>query len=154
MRKGAALLQESSITCPIQSGTVYEKSVSSRVGRSPRWFARAPASVSLDNSLSDGAFRAYCVMGLKTKGPLCSVGLRHLGKVLGLSKNTANRRVRELIKAGHLEMLPRKNGGRAQYRFTSPAFLKSCATCKRFTQDLSRDGLCWVCSAHKEALSA
>ncbi len=67
MGKRAASIEES-ITCPTQDGTLYDKSVRAKVGRSPRWHSRSPASVSLDLSVSDAAARVYSVMTLKMDG--------------------------------------------------------------------------------------
>lgn len=138
-------LYKESITCFTQSETVYEKSVSSKVKRSPRWHSKAPASVSLDKSLSSDAKVVYFVMGLKTKDCHCTVGMRYLGKLLNLSAATVMRRVDELVRAGHLERIPVASGQRAQYRFTSPAFLIRCPKCKRLSDQIRESGLCWIC---------
>jgi hypothetical protein len=129
--------------------TVYEKSVSSKVKRFPRWHAKAPASVSLDTSISDSAFRTYCVMALRTKGDRCSIGLRYLGRLLGISAATASRRVAKLIEAGHLEAIETGNGQRGCYRLTSPAHLRKCPSCKRMTNQIRPSGVCWICDEQR-----
>lgn len=140
------LISKSSITVfHPKDETVYEKSVSARVKRFPRWHSKAPAGVSLDTSISDSAFRVYCVMALKTNGDRCSIGMRYLGRLLGMSAATAGRRIAELVKAGHLEALEAGRGQRATYRITSPAYLRKCPSCKRMTDQIRPTGLCWVC---------
>jgi hypothetical protein len=160
MRKpatGAASITKESITCPVgpdgfeekASGverTVYEPSVARQVARSPRWHSKAPASVSLDMRLSAEAVRAYDVMGLKTKGVVCSLGVRHLGKLLGKKKSAAAEWVQELVEHGHVAKLPRKNGQRARYRMMSAAYMKTCVTCHRFVEEVRESGECWVCA--------
>lgn len=153
MAKTAASILSSSITVSHQRGTVYEKSVSARVGRSPRWHSKAPASVMLDNSLSDAARVVYCAMGLKTRGNTCSIGVRYLGRILGRGRSTASRLVNELVRAGHLELTGGGKGNRAVYRLTSPAYLKTCRGCKRITEDIRISGLCWICDERQSKIA-
>jgi DNA-binding MarR family transcriptional regulator len=84
-------------------------------------------------------------MSLRREGIECKVGLRYLGKILGISKSAVGRAIKELVKAGHLEVVEGGNGQRKRYRFTSPAFLRRCVGCKRYTEQLRPSGLCWVC---------
>ena len=56
------------------------------------------------------------------EGRAASVGMRHLGKLLGKSAQTVQRRIGELVKAGHLEVAPVDLGRRATYVLTSPVF--------------------------------
>jgi DNA-binding MarR family transcriptional regulator len=156
MRKPAASIKDSITVslperdgstkkCPSQSGTVYEQSVSAKVRRSPRWHSKAPASVSLNTSLSDAAFRVYCVLGLNRNGAECGTGVRYLGRLLNKSKSNIKRKMDELVAANYLELIPTGNGQRGRYRFTSPAFQQKCKHCKRLTDQIRENGLCWVC---------
>lgn len=124
--------------------TVYETSIAEKVHRSPRWFSKTPASVSLDHRLSGEAVQVYDVMGLKTKNGVCTVGVRYLGRILGKDSSTVSRQIRELVEAGHLEAVERGSGQRASYRFTSPAYQRICRECRHFA-DVGTSGRCWVC---------
>lgn len=135
--------------CPTIDGTLYNESIAKKVKKSPRWYAKSPASVSLDNSLSDAAFRTFCVMALKTKGPICSVGVRYLSQIMSVPRSTVARRIAELVKQGHMKPMPRARGTRAHYRLSSPAFLKACPKCKQMTDALRESGVCWVCDERR-----
>jgi hypothetical protein len=124
--------------------SLYEKTVKEKVGRFPRWHAKDPASVCLDQNLSDAAVRVYDVMGLKTKGGVGSIGVRYLGRLLGRSRETVRLRIKELVSKGYLEVLPSSNGQRASYRFTSPAYQRVCRECHHFAH-VGASGLCWIC---------
>ena len=126
--------------------TVYEASIAEKVRRSPRWFSKTPASVSLDRRLSGEAVKVYDVMGLKTKNGTCTVGVRYLGRILGKDSSTVSRQIQELVEAGHLEPMERGTGQRASYRFTSPAYQRVCRECHHFAH-VRESGLCWVCEA-------
>lgn len=116
-------MRNGSITCFTQDETVLAKSVSSRVKRSPGWYGRTPASVSLDVSISSEACRVYSIMALKTfQGSVAKIGMRQLGILIGKSPATAMRRVKELVSAGHLRVSRKENGKRCWYEFTSPVF--------------------------------
>ena len=105
------------------SGPLSEKSVTAKVGRSPRWHGRIPASVLLDTSISSDAVRVYGFLSLDVyQSNLARVGLRVMGRVLGLSRTTVNRRVTELISAGHIRKAPAKSGQRGCYELQSPVF--------------------------------
>lgn len=56
------------------------------------------------------------------EGRTASVGMRQLGKLLGKSAQTVQRRIGELVKTGHLEVAPKDLGKRATYALTSPVF--------------------------------
>lgn len=146
MRKAAPSIKRS-ITAFQGGETVYEKSVASRVKRFPRWFSRAAASVILDLTLSNDAKVVYATMGLQTKGNTCSVGVRYLGRLLGMSGTTVKRRIDDLVTAKHLERVDPANGSRGVYRFTSPAFLipGRCVECGGKWKNLRKSGMCWVC---------
>lgn len=108
------------------SETVSSKSVSSKVKRSGKssapWFARVPATVALDLALSSDAVRVYTLISLDVyEGRVARVGMRQMGKILGVSAATVMRRVRELLDAGHLRMRT-ESGRRAFYEVTSPVF--------------------------------
>jgi DNA-binding MarR family transcriptional regulator len=146
--------KKTSITVSHLYETVYEKSVSAKVRRSPRWFGKSPATVLLDNSLSDLAVRVYGTMGLKTEEGSCSVGVRYLARILNSSSATIARKIAELVDAGHLKRLPQDNGARAVFQFTSPAHYRICQSCRRYSA-LGIDHLCWVCRELRErAVSA
>lgn len=103
--------------------TLSGKSVSRRMKRSPNWYGRIPASVLLDSSLSAESVRAYAILSLKTyQGNIATLGLRELGKLLGISAATAMRRVHELIETGHVVAVRAKSGARMHYELTSPVF--------------------------------
>ncbi len=113
----------SSITCFTQDETLLANSVSTKMKRSPRWFGKLPAAVVLDKRLSSDAVRVYAVLTLKTmKGTVATLGMRHLGSLIGLSPATVMRRLKELVAAGHLTHLPVGKGKRGRYEFTSPCF--------------------------------
>jgi len=112
-----------SITCPTQSETVSAKSVTSKMGRSPLWHSRVPASVLLDLRISDRAVRVYSVLALKTyQGNIASIGCRQLSDLIGVGRMSAHRAVKELIAAGYVKAGGSGNGQRAWYELTSPVF--------------------------------
>lgn len=109
-------------TRPLQGRTVSAQSVRSRAGRSPTWYGRIPVSVLLDDAMSDRAKVAYGILSLKTfQGNIASIGVRELGKMLGICKSTTKVAVDELIAAGHIKA-HHENGKRAVYELTSPVF--------------------------------
>ncbi|OFX13215.1 MAG: hypothetical protein A2Z18_11145 [Armatimonadetes bacterium RBG_16_58_9] len=111
-----------SITCHTQDGTVSAKSVTLRMGRCPKWYGRVPASISLDMALSDRAVRVYSILALKTyQGNIATFGSRQLGELIGVSRMSALRAIKELVAVGHLKAST-KNGSRAFYELTSPVF--------------------------------
>lgn len=146
MARASALVEES-ITAFQQGETVYEKSVAARVKRFPRWFSPAPGAVFLDQRLGDSAKVVYAVMGLQTKGNKCSIGVRYLGRLLGLSPATVKRRIDELVERGHLERINPANGQRGECRFVSAAHKipGRCLRCGGTWKNLRADGICWVC---------
>lgn len=102
--------------------TVSGRSVSSKVKHSSRWFARVPATVALDPALSSDAVRVFSLISLDVyEGRVARVGMRQMGRILGVSAATIMRRVKELLAAGHLRMSTEK-GKRAFYEATSPVF--------------------------------
>lgn len=116
-------MKEKSITCHAQSVTVSAKSVTSRAGRSPKWHGRVPADVSLDLSVSSDAVRIYAILALKTfQGNISTIGLRQIGKLIGRSRTTIQRRVQELVNAGHVAVSDADNGQRSHYELLSPVF--------------------------------
>lgn len=56
------------------------------------------------------------------EGRTASVGMRQLGKLLGKSAQTVQRRIGELVKADHVKIAPMEFGKRATYVLTSPVF--------------------------------
>ena len=142
MRRSPSI--KSSITATNQGLSLYDKSVKDEVCRFPRWYAKDPASVCLDQNLSDASVRTYDVMALQTKGGVGSIGLRYLGRLRGRSRETVRLHIKELVAKGYLEALPVGNGQRASYRFTSPAYHRLCQECHHFAH-VNERGLCWVC---------
>lgn len=105
------------------SDTVSAQSVTARMLRSPKWYSKSPADVTLDLSISDRAVRIYFILGLKTfQGNISSLGLRQLGILLNVSSMTAKRCMNELVAAGKVQAINSGNGKRMRYMLTSPIF--------------------------------
>ncbi len=112
-----------SVRVPSKSGTLSDKTVPSRVEHSDLWWGRVPASVLLDPRLSSDAVRIYGMLALSVfEGRIASVGMRQLGKLIGKSAQTVQRRIAELVNAGHLATASGQAGKRAKYELTSPVF--------------------------------
>ena len=110
-------------TCTTQGGTLSEQSVSRKVVRSPKWWAMFPASVLLDKRLNSESARIYGILALTRRQKKYSVlGVRQIALLLGRSKTTVMKRLKELVKLGHLERVPGKNGSRGVYCLSSPVF--------------------------------
>jgi DNA-binding MarR family transcriptional regulator len=110
-------------TCATQGGTLSAQSVSSRAARSPKWYGKMPALVSLDKTITFEAKTAFAILALGAfHDNTSTLGLRELGRLMDRSLSSAKRYVHELVKAGHLLREKSANGKRAVYVLTSPAF--------------------------------
>jgi DNA-binding MarR family transcriptional regulator len=138
-------------TCNAQSVTVTYKTVTSRALRSPRWYGMSPATVLLDKSISAEAARAFGIIAMGAMGSNTStIGLRLLGRLMGKTHGSAQRYVKELISAGHVERKAVKNGGRMVYVLTSPVFEPQaakviCKTCGAERDRIDEAGMCIIC---------
>ena len=158
----------SSVRVPSMGDTLPAKSVTAKVIHSPLWWGQVPAAVCLDLRISAESVRVFVVLSLSArKSRIVSVGMRQLADSVGCSAMTAKRRINELVKAGHLEVVKVKRGQRARYSLTSPVFdkrqgttatepvvakprkeqrkLAACRSCARLTVKLSKDALCRPC---------
>lgn len=112
--------------CPVQSGTLWATTVTSRMGQFQRLFTRKPASVSLDFSISSDACRLYdilCIENYKSgfRTNLVTVTTRSLAELTGKSRTTVSRWLSELRGGGHLEKVSR-HGQALTYRLSSPVY--------------------------------
>lgn len=138
--------------------TLSAKTVTSRVGRFPKWFGRVPAAVLIDLTVSSHAVRVFGILALKTlEGNISVLGCRELGKLIGKSRSTALRYIGELVSAGHLEIVPSANGHRSSYRLLSQVFIeepkskpiiKACSKCGQVSKLHRNTGWCDPCKVN------
>jgi hypothetical protein len=103
--------------------TVSSKTVVARMDRSPKWFARIPARVLLDEEIDSTAVRAFGVLSLNVyQGNVSSIGIRLLAKLLRVSHQTAMRKLRMLEARGHITVEKSGPGLRSFYVLNSAIF--------------------------------
>ncbi|HKU81651.1 MAG TPA: helix-turn-helix domain-containing protein, partial [Candidatus Tumulicola sp.] len=79
-------------------------------------FVRLPIDVLNDQRLSDGAIRVYAVMLDASRANQTTISLHRIGERLGRKRDAARRCVRELVQAGHVAELPKRNGQCPKYQ--------------------------------------
>ena len=92
------------------------------VEKVPR-FSRVEWSVTTDPKLSAHAVRVYNILaGQVFEGRTTAIGIRRIGKLGAMGKNTAQGAVLELIERGHVSVKAMGSGKRSLYILNSPLF--------------------------------
>ena len=112
--------------CPVQSGTLWAQTVTSRMGQFQGLWTHKPSSVSLDFTISSDACRVYdilCIENYKSnfRTNLVSVTTRGLAELTGKSRTTVSRWLKELCDNNHLEKIS-GHGQALVYRILSPVY--------------------------------
>lgn len=86
-------------------------------------YCKIPKDLLLDISISGDAVRIYGVLALWVfQGNVARIGMRRIGREVGLSAATVCRRLQELAAAGYISAGSVKPGERAYYVLNSEVF--------------------------------